>query len=1121
MPTVCLDPPALDSYIRGRVDDRNTKPDRGPDAIDAGAQTVSFDPMATGVVVHVEPLSLPTIERSRFVPAEERGRGGLGRVVEATDRHLERTVAVKELLDGSSIAARSRLVREALVTARLQHPGIVPVYDAGRWPTGEPFYTMKLVSGESLEAALRARSSIDERLALLPSVIAVADAVAYAHDQHVIHRDLKPSNVVLGAFGETVVIDWGLAKDQRASVDDSVPPETLYQRAHAGMTQVGTVLGTPAFMAPEQARGDTVDERADVYALGAMLYFLLAGAPPYAGADGSDICRQVIAGPPPPIEAVPGVPRDLAAVVSTAMARDPASRYPSARELAEELRRFQTGQLVRAHDYDRAALVMRWWRRNRAVVRVAAAMLGLLIVVAAFAALQVVRQRDRAEARSAELVLAQASAALERDPTEAIAWLKQYPADAGDWARAADIAVDAESRRVARHVLGVHFDRVHHIAYAPDGRTLATTDPDGAVLWDAATGARLRRLPHDDATVLAFSADGKLAVGSPERAILVHDLARNSDVILSGYTTWINDLVFSPDRRMLASAGGDGSIRLWHPSATEDQRLGGHDGEVTGLAFHPSLPLLFSTGMDRTLRAWDLDTGRGEVIVPSGAGTIAISPRGDRIACASDNAVSVWDAETRQLRQLGSHDAFVGMLAFAPDGASVASASDDGTVRVWTFDGRPPTVLRGHDAGVYIVTFAADGTLISGDIRGSVRVWRDGDSEELPGHRLRVNDIAVSPDGRHIATASEDGTARIWDLPQRRRFFRSDDTDVFALAFASDGAIVAGSREGTVRRWTAEGGEQRLGTHASAAYAATVTADSRAAITGGWDGEVILWNLVDGTSQRLAHGAKVWDVALSPDERWFASAGEDGVVRLWMRSGAALRSLTGGGPLKTVAIARDGSRIASTGDSGVIHVWTVETGEARQLTGHIGQVGRLAFSPDGTTLYSGGHDGTVRAWSLASGAGRVLGRDQRRVRAMAVSADGKLLAAAGLDRTVSVWRLSDGTRRFLRGHTALVRDLAFSPDGQWLASAGWDATVRLWDVESGLGRPLRGHRGRIHRVAFSTDGRALASSSEDGSVGIWRVEPAGREVAPRAVQSWLSTLTTAVTGPQRSLATPP
>lgn len=322
---------------------------------------------------------LETVDRSRYRFFGERGRGGIGRVMVAHDSRLDRRVAVKELLKSSRNEAR--FVREAFITARLQHPGIVPIIEAGRWDDGEPFYSMKLVEGESLKELIAATGDLDARFALVPNVLAVADTIAYAHSQRVIHRDLKPSNVVVGEYGETIVVDWGLAKDLDAddeSDDASAGPAGT--SSASGATAEGTVLGTLAYMPPEQARGEAVDERADVFAIGALLYHVLSGSPPLSG-DGSERLERARASRIEPLaERAPGAPADLVAIVTKAMSPSPESRYATARELAADLRRFTTGQLVVARDYSRAQLMARWLRANRTrivVVGLAAVMLAV------------------------------------------------------------------------------------------------------------------------------------------------------------------------------------------------------------------------------------------------------------------------------------------------------------------------------------------------------------------------------------------------------------------------------------------------------------------------------------------------------------------------------------------------------------------------------------------------------------------------------------------------------------------------------------------------------------------------------------------------------------------------
>jgi tetratricopeptide (TPR) repeat protein len=326
-----------------------------------------------------------------YVLGEVIAEGGMGRIRRARDRRLGRDVAIKEVRDPSSELA-ARLEREARLTARLHHPSIVTVHEAGLGPSGEPFFAMEIVSGRPLDQAIADAPTLAARLALLPHAIAAADAIAYAHSCGIIHRDLKPGNVMVGAFGETVVIDWGLAKDIAAA-----DPPTRDHRAAPGATAYGALIGTPEYMAPEQARGEPADERVDVYALGALLFHLLAGEPPFRADDREAVLDRVLGAAPAPL--APDTPRDLVAIVRKAMARDRAARYPSARELAEDLRRFQTGQLVAARRYSTGERLRRFVARHRVLVGTVG---GAALVVAAVAAFGL-RQRALAEDRRARV----------------------------------------------------------------------------------------------------------------------------------------------------------------------------------------------------------------------------------------------------------------------------------------------------------------------------------------------------------------------------------------------------------------------------------------------------------------------------------------------------------------------------------------------------------------------------------------------------------------------------------------------------------------------------------------------------------------------------------------------
>jgi tetratricopeptide (TPR) repeat protein/tRNA A-37 threonylcarbamoyl transferase component Bud32 len=350
------------------------------------------------------PLGGATTDGDRFHILRPWREGGLGKVSIAEDEQLHREVALKEIKIDHARDKRScdRFLLEAEITGALEHPGIVPVYALGQYSDGRPFYAMRFVRGDTLEEAIERFHRADSAKArdrgqrsvafrkLLARFIDVCNAVAYAHSRGVLHRDLKPSNVLLGKYGETLVVDWGLAKVLGKEDGDVLAEETPFvlQSEHdSAPTRMGTLIGSPRFMSPEQAAGrlDLLSPASDVYSLGATLYVLLTGVAPFRDPDLQTVLHKVQQGDfPLPRQASEKIAPALEAVCLKAMAIKPSDRYASPREMADDIEHWLADQPVAAYREPLLARFNRWGRHHRALVTG-----GIALLCTAFVALSV------------------------------------------------------------------------------------------------------------------------------------------------------------------------------------------------------------------------------------------------------------------------------------------------------------------------------------------------------------------------------------------------------------------------------------------------------------------------------------------------------------------------------------------------------------------------------------------------------------------------------------------------------------------------------------------------------------------------------------------------------------
>ena len=1041
----------------------------------------------------------------RYEQVNEHARGGLGRVVRAVDRRLGRTVAVKELLrhDASNEA---RFLREAMITARLEHPGIVPVHEAGRWPNGDPYYVMKLVEGRTLKELIAKAPALRERLALLPHVIAVADAVGYAHSQGVIHRDLKPSNVIVGEFGETIVVDWGLARDRKRDLPE--PAEDVITAGGSGASTVsGKVVGTPAYMSPEQALGGVVDERADVYALGAVLYEVLAGSPPHADSTPQAVLDRVIAGPPRPLAmVVPGVPGELATIVRKAMARDPEARYPNAIALAEDLRRFTTGQLVSAHSYSTWALLRKKLERHRGVVAVGLASMVVLGAVGVASVRRVVAERNiarsergvaelaltSAEKRKRELVLLQAETALPKDPTAALAWLKSYDPGPEDRSRIVDMIDEALALGVARHVFRPG-DWVVDAQFTPDGATLVAAARDGAIhTYDAATGAdtQVGQAPSPP-LALVVTGDGELAItGGQDGEVIAWPLHSGVPrLLIEGGGRSISQLRVSPDGRQL----------LVERESSVPQVLALAGGEPTALA--PRTGLRFAVAADDWSKLV-MTTAANEIAVPGdreGAppralarteraiAFLGISPRGDTVIIHDGAVVWALPFAGGALRELAHYDDKLTAVAWSPDGRTVAIGGHRSDIVVVDVSTGAVADLRGHSDAIFTLAFSRDGRrLLSASDDATARVWTVATHSAivLRGHDDDVYRARFSADERSVVTSSLDGSARVWTIVSPSTEVYVEQDPIENLRF--DGGQLVVRTTTSVARWDLGSGRRApVSSWANESHNlgyGIASADGDHVVVPSADGSMELRAASGPPIVLRGHRGLITHVEFARDGRAVFSSAVDGTLRRWdtaTGTGAIVLEVTT--PIRGFAVARDGRIAAQAGDLAYLidpagratklgkgGKWCIDFAEFEPVTDRL-----ITHRCDNNLAIIEGN----RMIPLSTG-GYTASR-------IAVSPDGRWIAGGLVDRTIRIWSTETGqVVDVLHGHSDFVFDVAFSPDGSRLASASYDKTIRLWDLKTKRHRVLRGHTAGVMRVVWR-DVDHLVTGSSDGTIRMW------------------------------------
>jgi WD40 repeat protein/serine/threonine protein kinase len=1088
-----------------------------------------------------------------FRIVREIGRGGMGVVYEAEQLSLGRRVALKVLpfaamLDKQQLA---RFKNEARAAATLDHPNIVAIHSIGV-ERGVHYYAMQLIEGQSLaqvveqlrrqndvgcsmlDVGLRQAATIQHptssiqhpissiqhpasniqhpassiehptsridtqpvaRLTTVPDFntrdyfraiaqlgIQAAEALDHAHQNGILHRDIKPANLLVDDTGKLWITDFGLARMEQ----------------DAGMTMTGDILGTLRYMSPEQALAKrvVVDHRSDIYSLGVTLYELLTLQPAFTGDDRQELLRQIAFEEPRKLRLIsPRIPQDLETIILKSTEKNPADRYGTAQQLANDLRRFLRDQSILARRPSLNQRAIKFGRRHHRFL--ATLFVGLILGVVGLAVSTAIVAGALSRARHAEkqVVAERDRFRNQRDVAEANLYVADVRLAHAEWKQphleGVDKLLNAHlpragdtdlrgwewhyvrslcSREIA--TLRSHSSSIQSVAWSPDGQRLATASGDHTVkVWDAVKFQELATLRGHQNLIryVSWSPDGsKLASTGWDKTLRVWDVATQSAFAITASDKYLQCVTWSQDGKRLASCGDDGLVKVWDAtSGTELQRLEGHKDLVWQVAWSPDGQRLASVSnyVHPDIRIWNADTGkqvheqlnahRSSII------SVAWSPDGKQLVTASmDQTVKVWDTASWESRTLTGHKGTVTSVSWNPDGSMIASGGIDGLIMLWDPNGQKPLrMLRGHRGGVSSIHWRKDGKrLASGSADATAKIWDPNNDQEFTRFET-AGGMVWSPDGAQLA-------AIVGDPANSARFnLQVYDAVTVRPVGGPIGLFDAPQSSDTEVNWSAIDTLAWSPSGQHIAYGLSIKHEPRAMVIKVLDihTRTVVRTLPIHVETQVGTG-EIRSVAWSPNSRYLAAGlfvDDYYPVLLWdMSTGERIAELSSHlEPLESVAWSPDGSRLATASWDNIVKIWDTATWrEIMQLNRHPGDVETwaggahsVAWSPDGSALAAGSIRGWVVVWDPSTGRELLsFAAHTAQIRSIAFSPDGQRLATASKDHVVKIWDMNDGKHLLtLSGHHSMVHDVAWSADGMRLLSSGYDEHL-LWDASASM-----------------------------------------------------------------------
>lgn len=1012
----------------------------------------------------------------RYTHISEHATGGMGRVLLVHDRQMDREVALKELLPESehqgatedspirrTTAMTSRFLQEGLLTAKLEHPSIVPVYEVGRRENGTLYYTMKLVRGKTFSARIKECKTLEDRLALLPNFIQLCQAIAYAHSRGVIHRDIKPANVMIGDFGETVVLDWGIAKVRTASEEEEQATiqrfreKFLAEHGAEIATEIGQAIGTPGYMSPEQALGyiQKINESSDVFSLGVVLYEILAGQRPFDAGSVPSLLNQTVREDPKPLLAIdPLIPPELASIATRALQKDPRDRYQTAEAMLKDLLNFQTGAIVSSHEYSPREVLLRYYRRHRPWILSGAAAAAALLVTFAFSYYSIWQARDReraerirAEAAEQEARDSQALAEQQRD----IAQTQRARAEEESWIASLRLmhrALNDGDFATVRAILPTIPEERRgwewrHAKYQSERETLVLSRPGEPPMGLEFNTARTRALVlYDYWQARVWDILGRQVLFESEKLpgrLNVGALLDDGATVALGYSHGIVTV------RTVASGAEAARLRLpdGQPCASltalgNDQLLiGSEDGRVLRWNWRTGGEATLVTQLDGRIDDLDLHAGRG----------LAAALHGRSHVSARDTKVTLFS--------LDSGEAIASMpgnfAGFSPDGDVLVTYGEgrcaghdttDGSLRWSTTPDTGQVELAKADPRGNLVARASGGVMLVLDAAtGQQRYLRGDDS---------LRDAAVSTDGRFFIALDDDGFINWFDINTNALIDRAGGHEGLPsrLAALEEGNAATLDSAGSLRFWSPERAIQTI-------------------------------------AQNRTATPETFVVGLSGDEQHLSLQILKGETWLLDPDSGRFRALLAGQSVTTpqdVAFSEDGKQLAWTPDGFSIASLASAPGSAPLLyRGTTGLMGASpAISPDGAMLAAGDHHGRLTLWRTGEPdpiATLSCGEDA--IYALVYLPDGGLLAGDSTGKLHHVATNPPALIKTVDLGAGAVRTLAVAPGKGYLAAGRADGSVHLLRGDTlEVVTAAKPSNSEVNALRFTRDGSRLFVASD-------------------------------------------